>query len=118
MSSGEAYQFVELTTSWKQGHKFLLENCIVYNFGFEKEIPLTQISMDLSSDFKVSLKTKGIEAPNLCSLVFVAGRYVERLNEVVKIVDGVTKATDNVPKAVYLFRNLDDKTIFDAHERY
>ena len=74
--------------------------------------------MDLSSDFKVSLKTKGVEAPNLCSLVFVAGRYVEQLKEVMKIVDGVTKATDNVPKAVYLFRNLDDKTNFETQERY
>ena len=76
-----------------------------YSFGYDKDIPFTKISLDFKTDIRISLKSQGIAAPDKCSLVLVAGSYLNHMDEVLKKVDDIAESTDGVPIAVYLFRN-------------
>ena len=76
-----------------------------YSFGYDKEIPFTKISLDFKTNIKISLKSQGIAAPGKCTLVFVAGKYLQHMDEVLKKVDEVVESTDGIPIAVFMFRN-------------
>ena len=67
--------------------------------------------LDLSGDSSLSLKTGGMEAPNLCSFALVAGKYLDHLDEVLRKVDELAESTDNIPIAVYLFREYNNQEL-------
>ena len=100
-----------MTSIWKKETRFSPEDCIFYNFGYEKPTPFAQISFDLESEISFSLKVKGIGAPNTCSLVLIAGKYLDKLDEVMEKVDQIVKSTESVPIAVYLFKAYKDQEV-------
>ena len=85
-------------------------NCFALNFGWPVEITLPSISVSLNSkntvDFKVIRKT----APSNCFIVMVGGRFISRMDLIVRKVDEITsqlpikmvayfgEKTDVVPK--------------------
>ena len=52
-----------------------------------------------------------MEAPNLCSFALVAGKYLDHLDEVLRKVDELAESTDNIPIAVYLFREYNNQEL-------
>ena len=89
-----------------------------YSFGYDKEIPFTKISLDFKTNITISLKTQEIVAPDKCSLVLVAGKYLDQLDEVMGKVDQITKSTGSVPMAVYLFKSYKGQEVhLHTHKR-
>ena len=76
------------------------------------------MSCDIKMDISISLKTQRIGAPNACSLVLVAGKFLDQLDEVMGKVDQITKSTGTVPIAVYLFRSSNGQEVqLQTHRR-
>ena len=62
-------------------------------------------------DSSISLDTHGIEAPNLCSAVLIAGKYHDEVDEVMNVVNHIAEGTNNVPIAAFLFRTHEHQKI-------
>ena len=103
--------FIEAALQWRKGYSFQVDDCIFYNFGYEKEFPLAQIHLNTKSGFSVVLNSKGIEAPNLCSAILIAGKYLDEIDEVMNLVNQIAEETNNVPIAAFLFRTHENQKI-------
>ena len=87
------------------------------NFGYEKDFPYPQISLDLKEEVGMSSTTQGLEGPNLCSAVLIAGKYLDHLDEVMLFMKNVTIQTLSVPFAVFLFtQSSEDPSMIFSHE--
>ena len=73
MTVEEEMEFIDLVSVWRKGQDFPLEDCLFYNFGYERELPYPQILLDLDNPINITITTLGIEAPNGCSIVLIAG---------------------------------------------
>ena len=51
----------------------------------------------------ISLKTQGVESPNTCSAVLIAGTFLDDVDNVMIFMKNVTGQTEAVPFAVFLF---------------
>ena len=112
------FEFIKLTTKWKRGKLFSLEDCTFFNFGYDKPTPFAQIRYDTKTDISLSLYIKGMAASNTCSLVLVAGKYLDNLDKIMEKVDQITKSTGRVPIGVYLFRSYKGQDIkLHNHQR-
>ena len=74
-------KFIEMTIDWRHelwsnGKKFPMEDCIFYNFGYEKEFPYPQVSLRPEDDVDITLTSHGMNAPNLCSIILIAGEFI------------------------------------------
>ena len=102
MSHNDEIKFIETVSHWRTDYVQSLEECLFYNFGYYKDFPFPQISLD--TKVEVSLKTQGIEAPNACSAVLIAGTFLDDVDNVMMLMKNVTGQTNSVPFAVFLFK--------------
>ena len=103
--------FIKSALQWRKGYPIDVDHCIFYNFGYEKEFPLAKIDLNTKSAFSLVLNTHGIEAPNACSAVLIAGKYLDRVDEVMRMVDQIGEETNNVPIAVFIFRTHETQKV-------
>ena len=73
MSVEEEAEFIDLVSVWRQGHDFPVEDCLFYNFGYERELPYPQILLDLDDAINITINTHGMQAPTSCSIILIAG---------------------------------------------
>lgn len=122
MTPEETIDFIRLSAVWKHGRAFPIQDCIFYNFGYDKELPYTKIDLDLEDSFPITINSHGIEAPNGCSFVLIANKYTERVDEVMRKIDDIAEQVDFVPIAAFLFSKdqnlkieIDSKLRFEIH---
>ena len=106
LTQEEDVQFIEYVSKWRKGQDFALEDCLFYNFGYERELPYTMISLTPEDDMNIAINTKGMEVTSGCSLVLIGGKYVEQIDEVMKRVDEIVEQVQFVPLATFIFENL------------
>ena len=102
MSEKEEHQFITDFLSWKKGSEVNPESLHVYNFGFERSLPLPSLSLTPDSKLKFNLQSTGIEAPSRRSIVVIGENYVDRFDEVMGVVDRIHEDTQALPFAVFV----------------
>ena len=89
---------------WRTDYVQSLGDCLFYNFVYYEDFPFPQISLDTKEQVEISLETQGIEAPNTCSAVIIAGNFLDDVDNVMMFMKNVTKQTKSVPFAVFLLK--------------
>ena len=105
LNPAEDLKFIRYASVWRKGQQFELDDCLFYNFGYERDLPYTSITSNLGMDLSLSLNINGMEAPSGCSIVLIAGKYVRQVDEVMKRVDDIAEQTNSVPLVAFIFEN-------------
>ena len=103
MKFHEDLEFIKFTSIWRKGIDFHLDNCLFYSFGYDKRLPYTKIDLSLEKDIEINIKINAIEAPSGCSIVLIAGKYVNQVDAVMKRMDDIAEQTQFVPLAAFIF---------------
>ena len=99
----EELELIRVASIWRKGQTFSLEDCLFYNFGYERELPYAKIDLSLKEDIDISINANGMEAPSGCNIVLIAGKYVKQVDQVMKRVDDIAEQTHFVPLAAFIF---------------
>ena len=111
LSEDETMEFIRVTAFWKRNLDFKMESCIFYNFGYERDIPYSQIVMTAESDFLPDYTSHGMQIQTGCSFVLIAGKYLNEVDSIMEKIDAVGDKTEFIPWAVYLFQNYENENI-------
>ena len=108
MSEKEEHDFLKEYLTWmKTGLD--QESLHVYNFGYERPLPFTSISLTPDSTMRFNLQTSGMQTPNRWSIVVVAKKYLDRFGEIMTIVDRIHEDTQALPFAIFVETEEDIK---------
>ena len=66
------------------------QNCFALNYQWPSQITLPSITMSLSSDNNVDVQKLRTSAPNGCFVILVGGKFVKRMDDIVRKVDYIT----------------------------
>ena len=112
----EDFEFIKLTSVWRRRENAVhLEDCLFFNFGYDKELPYAEIDLKLEEDIEINVKTSGMEAPSGCSIVLIAGKYVKQVDAVMRRVGDIAEQTQFVPLVAFVF---DDHAMIDVSARF
>ena len=112
-------EFIRLTAIWKNGRDFPIQDCIFYNFGYNKEFPYPKINLDLHESIPITINSHGIQAPSGCSFVLIAGKYTQHVDKIMQKIDNIAEQVDFVPIAAFLLGNYGNREIkIDSNQRY
>ena len=103
ISQKDEVEFIELASYWRRGHKFPIDDCLFYNFGYQGELPLTKLNLNLEEHLAISINSHGMQTPTGCSIVLIAGQNVERVDEIMKKIEDISEQVEFVPLAVFIF---------------
>ena len=67
------------------------------NFGYKSQISFPVLKFYLDSDFHLNIGTFGMNSPNKCFIVVIGGKYLEQVDEVMRMVDKITEDICCVP---------------------
>ena len=81
-------------------------NCYVLNFGWTEELPLPQLFFNLDNNDQTDLSRVRTTSPSNCFFVFIGGKYLSRLKDVVNKVEHVE--TDVATKPITYFAEKSD----------
>ena len=99
----EAHEAYGRVTKWISGNGIDMinqQNCFAANFGFKGEIPIPEISF--SVDDKPNLSQYELDRYYSCFFVFIGGKYVDVINDVMKVAGEISKII-NKPGPVAVF---------------
>ena len=102
MSEKEEQQFMSDYLSWMKDSEVNLESIHIYNFGYERSLPLPSVPLTPDSKLKFNLQTSGMETPSKWSLVVIGEKYVDRFDEVMEVVDRIHEDTQALPLAIFV----------------
>ena len=99
--------FIAKYLAWKFPLKYhgRVEHCITLNFGSQKIESLAMISMTLESNFNWTDQRTNVYNNKLhssCFLIFIGGKYVQVLKEVLEKVDTISKELLLLPHGVFI----------------
>ena len=69
MSEIEEQDFISDYVTWMKGTRVQSESLHVYNFGYERSLPLPSIALRPDSTLRFNLQTSGIQTPSRWSMV-------------------------------------------------
>ena len=109
------------------------ESCFALNFGYKGQLPCPQFPMNLQTDVEKNMpevtwytdpKTRIVGPPPVllqskCFLVFIGGKYVDKLDAVMEKVKSVGKAVRmGAPYAVFIMKSVNtinlDPVLFEG----
>ena len=80
----------------------LFESLHIYNFGYERTLPLPSIALDANSSLKLNLQTSGLQTPTKWSIVVIGEKYVRRFLELMTTIGQISQDTQALPLAVFV----------------
>ena len=73
------------------------------NFGYKRPSPFPEFRLPVSVDpIHLNVGTHGSKSPSKCSIVVIGGKYLEQVDEVMRMVDKITEDIAWMPSAVFL----------------
>ena len=93
MSEEDDHDFILEYIEWKKGSTVKADSLHIYNFGYERRLPLPSVPLTPDSKLKFNLQTSGMETPSRWSLVVIGEKYVDRFDEVMEMVDRIHEDT-------------------------
>ena len=100
--SKESLLFLEKFLLWET--KILsisIERCLSFNFGFPNDLGFLMIDLNLDVDVK-SWNKEIIGSTDDCFLVFVGGKYIEMLDNVIEKVESIGKKLHTMARAIFI----------------
>ena len=110
MSETEEHDFIVDYLTWMKGSVAKPEILHVYNFGYERPLPLPSISLTPDSTVKFNLQTSGMQTQSRASTVVIGEKYIGRFGEIMTVVDRIHEDTQALPHAIYVETGDDIKT--------
>ena len=107
MSEIEEQDFISDYVTWMKGTKVRFESLHVYNFGYERSLPLPSIALRPDSTLRFNLQTSGIQTPSRWSMVVIGEKYLPRFGEIMNVVDRIHEDTQALPFALFLQTNYE-----------
>ena len=102
MSVREDHDFIEDYLTWMKGSTIRFDSLHIYNFGYERNLPLPSIALTPESKLKLNLQTSGMQTPSRWSIVIIGEKYVGRFQEIMTIIDRIHEDTQALPFVIFL----------------
>ena len=102
MSEIEEQDFIADYVTWMKGPGVQFESILIYNFGYERPLPLPSIAADSKSTLRFNLQTSGMHTQSRSSIAVVGQKFVGRFAEVMSSIDRIHEDTQALPFAIFL----------------
>ena len=102
MSENDDQDFLLEYLSWMKGSTVKADSLHIYNFGYERSLPLPSVPLTPDSKLKFNLQTSGMETPSKWSVVVIGEKYVDRFDEVMEMIDKIHEDTQGLPFAIFV----------------
>ena len=102
MSEEDDHEFMLEYLDWMKGSTVKADSLHIYNFGYERSLPLPSVPLTPDSKLKFNLQISGMETPSKWSLVVVGEKYVDRFDDVMEVVDRIHEDTQVLPFAIFV----------------
>ena len=102
MSEIEEQDFIADYVTWMKGPGVQFESIVIYNFGYERPLPLPSIAADSKSTLRFNLQTSGMHTQSRSSIAVVGQKFVGRFAEVMLSIDRIHEDTQALPFAIFL----------------
>ena len=102
MTEKDVHSFMLDYLSWMKGPTVKADSLHIYNFGYERSLPLPSIPVTPDSKLKFNLQISGMATPSKWSLVVIGEKYVDRFDEVMEVVDRIHEDTQALPFAIFV----------------
>ena len=102
MSESDNQVFMLEHLSWMKGSTVKADSLHIYNFGYERSLPLPSVPLTPDSKLKFNLQISGMETPSKWSLVVIGEKYVDRFDEVMEVVDKIHEDTQALPFTIFV----------------
>ena len=102
MSVREDHDFIEDYLTWMKGSTIRFDSLHVYNFGYERNLPLPSVALTPESKLKFNLQSSGMQTPSRSSIVIIGEKYVGRFQEIMTIIDRIHEDTQALPFAIFV----------------
>ena len=102
MSVREDHDFIEDYLTWMKGSTIRFDSLHVYNFGYERNLPIPSIALTPESKLKLNLQTSGMQTPSRSSIVIIGEKYVGRFQEIMTIIDRIHEDTQALPFVIFV----------------
>ena len=78
------------------------QSCLIFNFGHKETFSYSEIKLSLGPKLHLNIGTDGLNFLGKCSIVVIGGKYLQQVDEVMRMVDKITEDLDWMPYAVFL----------------
>ena len=102
MSEVDVQDFILDYLTWMKGSAVKAQSLHIYNFGYQRSLPLPSVPLTPDSKLKFNLQTSGMETHRKWSLVIIGEKYVDRFDEVMEMVDRIHEDTQGLPFAIFV----------------
>ena len=116
MSVREDHDFIEDYLTWMKGSTIRFDSLHVYNFGYERNLPIPSIALTPESKLKLNLQTSGMQTPSRSSIVIIGEKYVGRFQEIMTIIEKIHEDTQALPLAIFV--QTDDEVMMGAQNSH
>ena len=102
MSETEEQDFIADYVTWMKGPGVQFESMVIYNFGYERPLPLPSIAVYSNTTLRFNLQTSGIPAQSRSSIAVIGEKYLGKFEEIMSVVDRIHEETHALPFAIFL----------------
>ena len=102
MSETEEQDFITDYVTWMKGPGVEMDSLLVYNFGYERTLPLPSLALPPDTTLRFNLQTSGMQTQSRWSVVVIGEKYLGRFGEIMMIVDRIHEDTQALPFVIFL----------------
>ena len=103
MNHRDKETFIKTILRWQRKSDVLMdERCSIMNFGYQQSFVHPALQLTLGAEYQLNVGTLGSYSPSKCSIVVIGGKYIDRVDEVMRMVDKITEDIAWMPYAVFL----------------
>ena len=116
MSEEDQQDFIKEYVTWMKGPGFQFESLLIYNFGYERTLPLPSVAFGSDSSLRLNLQSSGLQTPSKWSIVVIGEKYVRRFVELMRTIGQIREDTQALPFAIFV-ESQDDIKIRNISSR-
>ena len=102
MSEVDVQDFILDYLTWMKGSAVKAQSLHIYNFGYQRSLPLPSVPLTPDSKLKFNLQTSGMGTSSRWSLVIIGEKYVDRFYEIINVVDRIYEETHGHPFDIFV----------------
>ena len=105
MSETEEHDFIVEYLTWMKGSmaKSEILHITIYNFGYERTLPLPSIALSPDTQTRFNLQSRGLNTPSRRSIVVVGEKYLGRFQEILETTNRIHEETQALPFAILVW---------------
>ena len=102
MSESEEHDFIVDYLTWMKGSVAKPEILHIYNFGYERPLPLPSIALTPDSTMRFDLQTSGMQTLSRWSVVVIGEKYLGRFQEILETTNRIHEESQGLPFAMFV----------------